>query len=234
MMGFKLTRHITTLGLGVGLSLSAQAPAWELGLKMGPGFTTVGTVKEQHSNLSLHLALTGQMKLGAKSSLIGELAYRYYRGDDWEKPLPAIAYGAGGVTGVPTAATSIDTRQNPLEGFGVMVGYRQAFGASTWSWQVGGNLHMMRSTDQAIGDVRAVATVPQGFAYVYSKTSIKPGFFAGVHSFINNDVFVECNLVTVGYNQLTFVPFAYTGQPSHTETTSRNKLTLELSMGYRF
>lgn len=233
MMGFKLTRCLL-VGLGAGAFLSAQSPSLELGLKLGPGFSTTGTVKEQHSNLSLHLAATGQYKLSGGGKLIGELAYRYYRGDDWEKPLPAVAYGPGGATGTPTAATSIDTRQNPLEGFGVMFGYRQAFGSSSWSWQVGGNLHWMRSTEQAIGDIRATSTVSQGYAVLYSKTSIKPGFFAGVHSFINNDVFFECNLVTVGYTQLTYVPFAYTGQPAQTETASRNKLTLELSMGYRF
>ena len=72
MMGFKLTRCLL-VGLGTGLFLSAQSPSYELGMKLGPGFSTVGTVKEQHSNLSLHLAMTGQFKLSGGSKLIGEL-----------------------------------------------------------------------------------------------------------------------------------------------------------------
>jgi hypothetical protein len=231
MMGFKLTR---CLCLGLGLSLSAAAPQYELGLKMGPGFALPSAVKDQHSNLSLHLVFTGQYKLSEKSSLIGEFGYRYFRADDWEKPLPPIAYAPDGTTGVPTQANSIDTRQDPLDGLGLSVGYRQALGSTGWSWQVGGNLHWMRSTDQAIGDVRATSAYHEGFAYVRSTTSIKPGVFVGLHSFINNDVFVEFNFVTVGYSQITYVPLVYTGQPAHTETSSRNKLSLELSMGYRF
>jgi len=31
-----------------------------------------------------------------------------------------------------------------------------------------------------------------------------------------------------------YVPRAYTNQPAHTETTSKNKASLELSLGFRF
>ena len=238
MMGFKHARYLC---FGLGLTLSAAAPAIDLGLKMGFGFNA--TEAAQHSNLSLHLGLTGSYKLSEKSSIIGELTYRYFRADDWEKPLPAFTYAPDGTrTYSPTAAESIDTRQNPLEGLGLHLGYRQAIGASSWSWQAGVNLHCMKSTDQAIGDVYYGAplvggyltTSHEGFSKVRSTTAIKPGVFVGVHSFLSEDVFVEVNAVTVGYSQITYVPMVYSGLPAHTETADKNKLVLEMSMGFRF
>lgn len=238
MMGFKHARYLC---FGLGLTLSAAAPAIDLGLKMGAGFNA--TEAAQHSNLSLHVGLTGSYKLSEKSSIIGELTYRYFRADDWERPLPAFAYAPDGTaTYAPTPMESIDTRQNPLEGLGLHLGYRRAIGASNWSWQAGVNLHYMKSTDQAIGDVSWSApysTNPatwnhEGFSKLNSTSSIKPGVFVGLHSFLNEDVFVEVNALTVGYSQITYVPMVYTGKPAHTETADKNKLVLEMSMGFRF
>ena len=231
-MGFKHARYLC---FGLGLTLSAAAPAIDLGLKMGAGVNA--TEAAQHSNLSLHVGLTGSYKLSADSSIIGELTYRYFRADDWEKPLPAIAYAPDGTTYAPTAANSFDTRQDPLDGLGLSLGYRRAIGDTGWSWQAGGNVHFMKSTDQAIGEYRngSASTSPrEGFSYVRSCSSAAAGVFLGLHSFINKDVFVEINALTVGYDQIVYVPRAYTNQPAHTETTSKNKASLELSLGFRF
>ncbi len=230
-MGFKHARYLC---FGLGLTLSAAAPAIDLGLKMGAGFNA--TEAAQHSNLSLHVGLTGSYKLSEKSSIIGELTYRYFRADDWEKPLPAVTYNTTGGTYAPTAANSFDTRQNPLDGLGLSLGYRRAIGDTGWSWQAGGNIHFMKTVDQAIGDVRygPLTTDREGFAYVRSSNSAAAGVFVGLHSFINKDVFVEINALTVGYDQIVYVPRTYTNQPAHTETTSKNKASLELSLGFRF
>lgn len=231
-MGFKHARYLVFLGAG--LALSAAAPEFDIGMKMGAGFTS--SPAAQHSNLSLQAGLTGAWKVSEKSSVIGEITYRYFRADDWEKPLPSITYNPDGTTYAPTAANSFDSRQDPLEGLGLSLGYRTAMGNTGWSWQAGVNVHVLKSTDQAIGDVRygATSTLREGFSYVRSTTSISPGAFLGVHTFLNQDVFLEMNAVSVGYTQITYVPFAYTGKPAHTETATRNKLVLEVSMGFRF
>lgn len=229
-MGFKHARYLVILGAS--LALSAAAPEFDIGMKMGAGFST--NVAAQHSNLSLHAGLTGAWKVSEKSSVIGEITYRYFRADDWEKPLPSIAYAPDGSTGVPVARYSIDTRQDPLEGLGLSLGYRTAMGDTGWSWQTGVNLHFMKSTDQAIGDITVNSAYREGFSYVRSTSSVSPGAFLGVHTFLNPDVFLEINAVSVGYTQITYVPFAYTGKPAHTETATRNKLVLEASMGFRF
>jgi hypothetical protein len=238
MMGFKQTRYLA-LGLGLGLSLTAQAPAWELGGKLGLGMVPTSSVKDQHSNMSMHLGLTGQYKLSADSAIIGELTYRYFRAEDWQKPLPATAVDSTGATFVPDSRYCIDTRKDELDGMALMAGYRKAIGTTGWSWQVGGNLHWLKSQDQAIGEFRNGSsplppTPREGFAYVRSTNSIKPGVFAGVHSFVNEGMFVEFNVVTVGYDQMRYVPLAYTGQAAHWEKSSQTKLLLELSAGFRF
>jgi hypothetical protein len=245
MMGFKTTRYLA-LGLGLGLSLAAQAPKYELGYKMGWG-QTFSAEDAQKNTFSVHAALVGKMRLDDASSLIGEFGYRYFKAEDFENPLPLTAYRIDGSTTTFSQKTSIDDRQCALDGLYVSAGYRRLIpGSKTWSWQAGINLHALKSTDQRIGEIRVAGptgtvgkideTTDQryGLSQVNSKNSLKPGFFAGVHGFITNDVFLEVNVMTVAYNQLTFMPFPYTGQPATFATKSQTKKVLEVSAGFRF
>jgi len=254
-MILKTTRYLV-LGLGVSLFASAQEPTLSFGLKMGSGLGMASGNKEQASNLSLHMAFTGQYRLNSKASLIGEVKYVYFRAEEYESsavPLkPAnIFYFSDGTLGWSSKYWGADIHKNDLDGLVLNLGYRRAISDTRWSWQAGINLQWLKAQDQALGQVGVFlseedcADVFNEYAWpddnfenrwikLNSDNSIKPGIFAGLHGFIGDNVFVEANLVTVAFNQPFFRPHVISGKPDAVESYSRNKIVFEFSAGFRF
>ncbi|MDR0498211.1 MAG: hypothetical protein LBH03_00565 [Holophagales bacterium] len=250
-MIFKTTRYLL-LGLGASLFISAQEPAISFGLKMGTGLGMASGNKEQASNLSLHLALTGQYRLDSKTSLIGEAKYVYFRAMQWDYPFPKDAalegYFEDGTKGYISMRSSVISRKNDLDGLALVLGYKRAIADTKWYWQAGLNIYYLKSYDQALGQINIYVNEHdadhwdgyiggddfESITKLNGSNSIKPGIFAGIHGYISENVFVEANLQSVAFDQVLYQPHMLTGKPSTAESYSRNKVVLEFSAGFRF
>jgi len=237
-------------------SLSAQSP-WGFGFKFGVA-PTVGTPGEQRNRGSVLCAVQGERRLGGPGTVFAELNYRYFRSVNFE----ATRFGAGfapdgtpgqitkwafdPAAGLPRADgryDSVDIRKNLLEGMGLQVGYRHPLGRSIWSLQAGVSLNALRSTQEVIGSLKVVrnreASTPtvlasEGMLKSLSKSSLRPGCFAGLRGDLVTNLFVECNLSLAGYSEVNYVPASYTGRPAATESRNRTKTSLEFNAGLRF
>ena len=66
------------------------------------------------------------------------------------------------------------------------------------------------------------------------ETGIKPGAFIGVRKAVKDNLFFEMNLTMLGYTDITYVPYSYSGQDPHFVKSSKTKTVLEFIAGMRF
>ena len=65
-------------------------------------------------------------------------------------------------------------------------------------------------------------------------TEIKPGAFIGIRKLIKDNLFFELNLTMLGYTDITYVPYSYSGQDPHFVKSSKTKTVVEFIGGMRF
>ncbi len=231
--------------LAVGTPLSAQS--LEYGMKFGAG-ATAGSIGSQARRGSLSTAIFADWKFGPSSSFFGEFTYQYFLAADHEVTQFGSGYSVNGNLGTLSPATSVDVRQDRLEGYGVNLGYRQKLGSTAWSWHAGLSLNIFKSTQEVTGQLLAVNAIDdaavggsanrqrytEGLNYRPSKTDLKPGAFVGIRTEITRNAFVEFNANFLGYSQINYLPKAYTGQAPATETSSKNKVVTGVSVGFKF
>lgn len=236
--------------------LCAQSP-WGFGAKFGVA-PTLGTPGEQRNRGSVLCAVQGERRLAGRGTVYAELNYRYFRSINFE----ATRFGngmapdgtAGQITkwafdpsaGLPRADgryDSVDIRKNLLEGMGLQMGYRHPLGRSIWSLQAGLSLNALKSTQEVIGSLKVVknreAATPtvlasEAMLFSLSKSSLRPGCFAGLRGDLGTNLFAECNLSLAGYSEVNYLPSSYTGRPAATESRNRTKTSLEFNAGLRF
>ncbi len=170
---------------------------------------------------------------------------------------PSSTYNGNPVTliivspsGAANAQGSADARRNKLEGFSARFGYARKF-FGTWSWQAGLTLDKLKSRQEVAGTLRPVylaGTTPTPIpvpgqptgVYYYEALSATPesskvnvGAFAGVKTAIGENFSFEINLLSVGYSQVNYVPFTYSGVAAQSTTSTRRGLGLEFAFGLK-
>ena len=224
--------------------------------------TTMGNLKEDTRDRKLMgLSFAGSWGLGNGGSLIGELGYSYFGGREYDAmkrsgtfyyntSAPSSTYTGIPVTliivnpsGTPNANGSADARRNKLEGFGARFGYSRTF-SGTWSWQAGLSLDKYKFRQEVAGTLRpvymvgtTVTVVPGGYYEALSATpeasKLNLGAFAGVKTAIGENFSFEVNLLSIGYTQVNWVPFTYSGTPAAATTSTRRGLGLEFAFGLK-
>ncbi len=237
-------------------SLGAQSP-WGFGAKFGVA-PTVGTPGEQRNRGSVLCAVQGERRLGGRGLVFVELNYRYFRSVQFEATRFGAGFAPGGAAGqitrwafdasagLPRADgryDSVDIRKNLLEGMGLQAGYRHPLARSLWSLQAGVSLNALKSTQEVIGSLKVVrnreAATPtvlatENMLLDVSKSSLRPGCFAGLRADLDAHLFMECNLNLAGYSEVNYLPASYTGRPAASESRNRTKASLEFNAGLRF
>jgi len=76
-----------------------------------------------------------------------------------------------------------------------------------------------------------------GNEYFYinsAEKKILPGVFVGARKLLTNTLFFEINISMLGYTELNYVPFSYTGEAAHWDSGTKMKTGLEFIAGLRF
>lgn len=212
------------------LPLSAQS-GLTYGIKFGAG-PVLSAVGEQRARAAVNLALTLEKSLGKDSAFFAEAGYRFFRAEDHEVTRFGVGYAPGGVTGTIVNTSSVDVRKDTLDGLVFNGGYRRALAGDLF-WQAGLTLAALKSKQEVTGQL-LVGTYREGLNYTPTKTGYGLGAFAGLQYRMSNEFYFELNVASVGYSEVNYIPFAYTGQPATTETKTKNKLVLDANLGFRF
>ncbi len=204
-------------------TLHAQAGSFSGGVKVRAGVCVGDVQKDMQANKVTGMGLEFGYKLTASTAVFGELAYLNFASTDYWNTLPAAA----------TTATSVDLRKNRLEGFLVRGGYRSAFGPAGLSWQAGLDIDRFKSRQEVSGQI-VVGTTTEGLAVTPESTKVNIGLFAGLHYDLGDSATLECNLVSIGYGKVNWVPRSYSGTTPAAETTSRRGFVCEVAVGFKF
>lgn len=249
----RLPLFITLLCAAAGAVASAQSPDWTYGGRATFGATLAG--KEPQANTAtIGAALWAQRRLDDASSLFVEFNYKYFQASDYEatrfgwgyRPNPDTGsldypYSGPTMTGLITPLSAADTRQDQLDGYGVMVGYVAHISPELSArFGIGGNVWI--SQQEVIGEIGVqpygVATTSvdwrEGMAYIASHRSLRPVVMAGGAYHFTKHAAVEFSASYIAWRQANYVPFAYTGLPAHTESIARTKVTFDISLSITF
>ncbi len=230
---------ICLIALGSLLSagvLPAQETGWGSGMNVRAG-SAVGSTNDQIKRQMLGFGVEAHYGLTAKTAFFGELGFLYFAGEDFLHTLPATGYNT--ITGVPAALTSsnsADRRKNDLQGASIRVGYRAAILDSGWNWQAGLSLDRLKSRQEVSGKLAPGGTTTgyEGLAVTPESTKIAPGVFAGVTKNFGEGFTLQANVINVGFSQVNWVPYVYTGVAAHAESSDKRKTSIELAIGFRF
>lgn len=251
----KLTKAALA-AISVCAALGAADPkGLDLAVKFKAGATAGNLKDDTHDNKLMGIALGGSWSLGGGAALIGEVGFTYFGGGEYDAmprsgtfyynpAAPSSTYNGAPVTiAIASPSGSADARKNRLEGFGARFGYAQkAF--DTWSWQVGLSVDRYKSRQEVAGTLRPVyfvgstmTAVPGGYYEALTATpessKVNLGAFVGVKTSIGENFSFEVNLLSIGYTQVNWMPFTYTGQAAASTTTNRRGLGIEFAFGLK-
>jgi hypothetical protein len=239
------------------LALAAPCAAQDLQLSFklgaGPFLLDPG---QGRSRTNIHLGAELAMPVAKGQAFLGA-EYRVFRNFSYDATQLGTGYGTNGTTGQITAYVlgtdglpkadraydSVDIRRDNLDGVTFSLGYRFPFWTQGLSARGGINLSFLRSQQDVTGGINVVVnrnvTTPvvlgsEKFYTQFQKTSLAPGGFAGLRYDVTKVFFVETNLCFLGFKEINYLPFSYTGQPATTEMRKRFKSVLEFSVGINF
>ncbi|MDR2697023.1 MAG: hypothetical protein LBB40_00940, partial [Holophagales bacterium] len=202
--------HITLLALLLGAlggtGLSAQAPEWSMGGRLAFGATLAGK-EPQYGTATIGASIWLEKRLSEVAGLFCEFNYQYFYTQQYEatqfgwgyRPNPDNPSGTA-IAGVINPITSVDTRRDQLEGYGLIFGYRYYI---TPKFSIHGGIGgaVWISQQQAVGEIRIVETAfgttslwNEGLAYTPAKRNIQPVINAGVKYELTSNASIEGNL----------------------------------------
>jgi hypothetical protein len=249
--------------LGATANLAAQGTALSnFEIKLRGGYTTGNLFTDLRSQAMMGVALGTSVPLISGRVLL-DLGFEYFPGKDFDNmPTSGTFYynpaSPSSTYGTPAQPVylaissgsygSADMRKNRFQGFNLRVGYGNQL-AGSWDWQAGLALENYTAREEVSGTLYPItaATATTGIpntnaagkpyyeslAYVNQKTKMGLGAFAGVSTRLNDEIRLEFNLRSVGYTQLKYMPFTYTGQAATTLETTRRGFALEVSLGMK-
>jgi hypothetical protein len=252
----------TKAALAAMLTCAALSAADTKGLDMamvfraGSGFGDLKADTNRAPLMGVGLAI--DWGLGDGGTIVGQIGYTYFASGDQDlmKRSGDVYYnGSNTLAGAPlwlSPESSSDSRRNKLEGFGARIGYSRKF-LGDWSWQAGLSLNRYQSRQEASGTLRPVsgaatstingqtftvgtlanATYYEGIYQTPTTNKVNLGAFVGARRSIGENFFFEANLLSVGYTKVNWVPYTYTGQAAHSETTNRRGMAVEFGFGLK-
>ena len=240
-MKLPFNQAILLAPLVLAMALPASAQELQYGVKFGGG-AVVGAIGPQASRATMNAAFMVERPIGKTSEVFAEFNYRVYRSVDHEATQFGTGFTPSGTTGAIIPQTSVDIRKDNLEGYALNLGYRRQFLDTLFWWQGGISLNNLSSQQEVTGQLApGVATAAavnntnrEGLNFTPGKSSLRPGLFLGAQAKITPNFFVEANVSGVGYQWVNYVPYSYTGQPAHVETTNKFKVSIDLNLGFRF
>ena|GEM_PF-1680850 len=111
-----------------------------------------------------------------------------------------------------------------------------------------GAIHVMDYRDESQNSV-STATYPypnspgldqfgrldNEYYYLTNKDAkLMPGVFIGARKLLNDNLTFEVNFTMLGHTDLNYVPYSYTGQTAHWESSDKSKVLMEFIVGLRF
>lgn len=241
------------------LAVPSAAQDMQLSFKLGPG-RFLGDPGESRSRYDLHLGgelatpfRNGQAFLGADYRVFRNMSYDATRfgqgyalnvsGQVVTGQITPYVLGTDGLPKADGRYDSVDIRRNNLESLTLNLGYRFPFWQEGLSAHGGIHLSLLRSQQDVSGGINVVVnrnvTTPtvlgsENFYIQHVKYSVTPGAFAGLRYDATKTFFLEANLSLLGFKEVNYLPFSYTGQAATTEMRSRTKAVLEFSAGFNF
>ena len=241
------------------LAVPSTAQDLQLSFKLGPG-RFVGDPGESRSRYDLlmgaELAMpfrTGKVFLGADYRVFRNMSYdgtRFGQGYALDSlgqvvtgQITRYVLGPDGLPKADGRYDSVDIRRNNLESLTLNLGYRVPFWQEGLSAHGGIHLSLLRSQQDVSGGINVVVnrnvTTPtvlgsENFFIQPVKNSITPGAFAGLRYDATRVFFLEANLSLLGFKEVNYLPFSYTGQAATTEMRNLTKVLLEFSAGFNF
>jgi hypothetical protein len=239
--------------------LPGAAEDLQLSFRAGLG-GFLGSPGGHRNNSDIHLGVELASRLAKGQAFLG-LEYRVFRSASYDATQFGAGYAldtagnlvtgqitpyALGTDGLPKADgryDSVDIRRDNLEGLTARLGYRIPVWTAGLAAHGGVNLSFLRSQQDVSGGVNVVANrnvatpVVLGMERFYTqfqKSSAVPGLFLGLRYDVNQVFFVETNLNLIGFKEVNYRPFSYTGQAATTELRKSSKATLEISAGMNF
>lgn len=149
---------------------------------------------------------------------------------------------------------SIDLRKHSVAGFGARIGYMAKLPISWmqgWSWQAGISLDRLKTTyevAQTLIPVYGPDKTPagslwnydpdnpdyyEGQATVHNAAKLVPGLYAGLVVPVTQDYRFEMNLRSVGYTQVGYQPFTYTGKKAAFTESTKYGFAVEFSFVFK-
>lgn len=254
----QFTRALAAV-LALPLALPLAAQDLKLDFKLGGGPMT-GSGGNQYFRSVYHLAMEAALPMG-RGEAIASAQFRLWRGKSYDATrfgtgyalnstgqvvtgqITAYALGTDGLPKPDGRYDSVDIRRDNLEGLTLAFGYRTPLPVQGLSVHYGLNLSFLRAQQDVTGGIkvvvdRSVATPvvlgQENFYTQFQKSSMKPGAFVGLRQAVGMGFFVQGDLSLVGFREVNFLPFSYTGRAATTEFKDRTKAILELSLGMNF
>lgn len=252
-----MARLVWALALGC-LPAMAQVADLDLSLKVRVG-TTAGTIARTNDNHTVYgLGVMGSLPwMGG--SLDVELAYDAFSGrrKDNTKVGGPVYYNPASPTTTYNGQTlflspksSLDTRKHGFQGFGVRAGYSAPFALlEGWRWQAGVSLDRYKTNYEVLmtlvpvygtGTGTAVPPAPgttaqyyEGLAQTRTSTKLTPGTYIGLRRTLADNFTFDVNLRTVGFSQVDYAPFTYTGKPAAYSESTKFGYAIEVGFGLK-
>lgn len=213
----------------------------------------MGTKAEAGVQNGLGIGFNVGLPVFTTSKVDVELGYQYYTGKPKTLGIPANAFGSvvdqSGDTTAPTYLyASTNYQKLNVGGFHLRGMFSQPFLVEGLRWQAGLSVQRLKSTMDAVGDMRTEGVVSGrpasvrvgGWATSPEKTAVTVSPIAGISYAFNEAGGLELNFILATYKQVTLTPtFAATPQtPLDTSATfalgSKNVSTLKVELGYVF
>jgi len=254
-MGFRTTSLALLLAIGASPVIAQEALPSGLTLKLGVT-PVVGSAGMQGARGGALFGAEYALDLKTCALFVG-LDYRLFSDTQRERTRFGVGYyvDSNSPSGVSVGQITVqgpdgysdvlldsaDLRTNKLEGLTLNFGYRHYL-TSNIRIHGGLNLAFLRSVQYVTGvinvvDDRETATSPMGsesMNFDVHATKASLGAFVGARYLINEYMFGEINVSNIGYKEVNYMPFAYTGKAAFNEATNRRKTTVEFNLGIIF
>lgn len=177
-----------------------------------------------------------------------ELGYQYFTGKPAIQPIPDNVFGSI-VDPSGSNWASVNYQKSNVSGFALRGMYSQPFLLEGLRWQAGLSVQRLKSTMDAVGDMRTdrlnaqgrhVSVRVGGWTTSPEKSAVTVSPVAGLSYSFNEAGALELNLIMASYKQVTLTPVFATADQAPLDTSatytlgSKNVNTLKVELGYVF
>lgn len=227
------------LGLGAAVCVFGQDQGIDVNVKIRGGSVFKSTTSAGAGHVTYGIGAEVAYHLPQGRAVFGELYSTYYSCWDYRANMPKQGYVIGtGALATLDPRYNADRRKDNAEGYGVKLGYR-ALLLPSLSWQAGFSLDRLKGKQEVSGMLSAGATsvtpaVYEDMAKLPTSQKVVAGAFVGLRWDLVEGVALDASLVNAGYSRPNWMPYTYTGQAAHVETSTERRTSLECAIVMRF